>query len=380
METNRLINKLIATSTHRAKRDVQHWRSALRQAENTDSPKRASLYNIYEDVILDGHLSSLIQKRTMAVIGSSFAVHKDTEIDVEKTELLKKPWFVKFLKIAMESIYWGHSLLQIGDLVDGEISTVELIKRKHIIPEKGMFTIRQGDETGIRYREDKKYYDYLIEIGETHDLGLLNPAVPHALYKRFATGAWSEYAELFGAPTRYAKTNTKDAESLNRMEDMMINMGSFQYAIIDDSEELNFIETSKTNGEVYERLITQTNSELSKIIQGTVIGEASQGGSRSKEEVGERTTQEITRADKQWVQGYINHFLFPKLIKLGYPLQNCRFQWQKSKDINSLWNITKGLLPHYNIDEEFISDTFGIPVTKKTTESPQKKTNSLPLA
>ena len=35
----------------------------------------------------------------MSVIGSSFAVHKDTEIDVEKTELLKNHGSLNFSKL-----------------------------------------------------------------------------------------------------------------------------------------------------------------------------------------------------------------------------------------------------------------------------------------
>ncbi len=166
-------------------------------------------------------------------------------------------------------------------------------------------------------------------------------------------------------PIRIGKTNVKDTESLDRMEEMMINTGVSGYLIADNEEKIEFVETAKSNGEVYNNLIVHSNAELSKLVNGAVIGEASQGGSRSKEEVGERTANMITGADKQFLEGYINQTLLPKLIALGYPLKGLGFRFEKSKDLDKLWKITKGLLVHKSVDNEFITTTFGIPVEDK---------------
>jgi phage gp29-like protein len=368
---NKILDKIIASSTARSRKDIKQWRSALQQAEKPEQPKRTLLYNLYDELVLDARLSAEFDKRKLAVQGSEFSIYnpQDGIADNEKTKLLQKPWFFEFLGHAMDSKLLGHSLIQIGDLDEnGEISEIMLVNRKHVVPETGMFTVRQGDEKGIYYRENKQYSTWLLEVGEKKDLGLLNKAAPHILYKRFAQSAWSEFCEIFGMPLRYGKTNVKDEESLNRMENMMINMGVASYAVVDNEEELNFVESAKSNGEVYSNLINLCNQEVSFIINGAVIGDSSSGGSRSKEEVGERTGVKVTKSDKQWIEGYLNTVLIPRLITLGYPFQGYEFRFEEAVDVNQLWTITQGLLPHYYIEEEYITNTFGIPVAKKETQ------------
>lgn len=374
---NKLLDKLIASNTARARKDIQSWRTAMQQAEKVENPNRNMLYNLYDELVLDGHLFSLMRKSKLAVSGAEFSVvnSKDNKIDIEKTMLFKKPWFHQFTKIAMDTIFWGHSVIQIEDLVDGEIKDITLIKRRHIAPEKGLFKIRQNEEKGVLYREDAKYFDWLLEVGEKYDLGLLNKCAPYILYKRFATAAWSEYCEIFGMPIRIAKTNVKDNDSLNRMENMMIQMGSAAYAIIDEGETIEFIETTSGKGEVYENLIKMCNAEISKLIAGAVTGEDSKNGSRSKEEVGERTSDLITTANKQAFESYVNFVLIPKLIIHGYKLDGFTFKFEQAKDTKTLWNMTKEMLPYYDVEDDFITETFGVPVKKKEVVQQPNKPN-----
>lgn len=371
---NRLLDKLVASNTSRARKDIRQWRTALQQAESVDNPKRSLLYNLYEELVLDAHLSAEVQRRILAVQGAEYSLtDEDGVTDFEKTKLIQKPWFNEFLKYAMESIFWGHSLIQINDLVDGEVNDLELINRKHIRPEKGLFVFQQNDDKGINYREDEKYNQWLLEVGINNDLGLFNKVTPHVLYKRFAQGAWSEFCEIFGMPIRYVKTNSRDDESLNRAENMLKSMGTAFYGVLDKDDELNFIESVKSDGNVYKGLMDVSNNEISKLVNSAVIGGDSAGGSRSKEEVGERLSNAITSADKQFIESYVNYTLFPKLIALGYQLEGVTFRFEKSKDIKQLWGFVKEALPFYDVDPEFISDTFGFPVTPKVALATQQK-------
>jgi len=362
---NRLLDKIIKQSSFRARKDINAWRTALTRAENVETPRRDLLLNVYDEIMLDAHLSAEIQKRTLAVTGATYHLYNADGTINDNSTLIETSWFIDFLRMAMDSIWYGHSLIQIEGIVAGEIQKLTLINRRHVVPEQGLFLIRPTDEKGIAYREDKKYALWLIEVGDTHNLGLLNKAVPHVLYKRFAQSAWSEFSEIFGMPIRYGKTNTKDVESLNRMEQMMQEMGAAAYAVIDNDEQIEFVESNKSNGDVYNGLINRCNSEVSKLINGAVIGEASQGGSRAKEQVGADIGNSIYAADKQFIENYINTTLIPKLIQLGYPIQGTYFAFEQTKDTNQLWQITQGILNHYDVDEQFITDTFGIPVTGK---------------
>jgi len=371
---NRLLDKVIVTAKHRARKDISQWRMALTQAENPENPKRFYLLNIYDEITLDAHLSGQMQKRRQALVSRQYNLVDSKGKISDKTQLLQKPWFSYLLGQLVDTIFFGHSLIQIEQIENGEITDIRLIDRRHIVPERKLFLKSPLDDKGIDYTQPK-YEKWLIEINyqSPEYLGLLNKAVPHVLYKRFAQAAWSEFTEIFGMPLRFAKTNTKDAESLNRMEQMLYQMGTAGYGVIDKDEELIFIESAKSNGEIYQGLINLCNNEVSKLINGAVIGEASKDGSRAKEQVGLQIGQEIASADLEFAENYINHYLLPKLIKLGYPLAGLQFVFEKERDINKLWNITQGILNYYEVDPQFIKETFGIPVTGIKQQSPTLK-------
>lgn len=63
-----IINELNVRSADRGKKDISYWRGALSGAESVYYPNRSRLYDLYEDVILDGHLSGVIAKRIDAVL------------------------------------------------------------------------------------------------------------------------------------------------------------------------------------------------------------------------------------------------------------------------------------------------------------------------
>lgn len=361
---NKVLDTIIRANNRKAKRDIQQWRSALNSAENVEEPKRLRIYNIYDEILLDAHLTSEIEKRKNALIGASFELYDaDGNPMAEETEMLRKSWFVKFLIYAFESKLWGHSLLEVKELTaEGRIADIELIPRRHVVPEFQEILKQQTDDRGFNYRNDESLYRWLFEIGDREDLGILNKCVPHVLYKRFAQGAWSEFCEIFGMPVRYAKTNSKDPESLNRLENMLISMATASYAVIDVEEELEFIETMKSDGEVYNGLVKLSAQEISKIINGAVIGENSSEGSRSKEEVGLMISEKIWNGDKSWMEAYINETLLPKLVNFGYPFEGLHFEFSREKDLKSEWDIVDGILNHYDVDPDYITETFGIPV------------------
>ena len=370
---NKLVDKIIVHAIHRARRDIRDWRRALQLAENPERPRRYRLYDIYEEITLDAHLSAQVQKRIHALTGRSFHLtDKDGNVS-DHTRLLQRPWFYKLLHLVVETRLYGHSLIQIDEIdTSGEIRNVTLIDRRHVVPEHSLFLIRPIDDKGIDYT-DPKYERWLIEIGEKKDLGLYNKAVPHVLYKRFAQAAWSEFTEIFGMPIRIGKTNTKDTESLNRMEQMLVQMGTAAYGVIDKDEEIFFVENNKSDGSIYDGLIKRSNAEISKLINGAVIGEDTPGGSRAKEQVGQKIGNEISLADSRYAQFFINYTLLPKLIRLGYPLQGLEFRFEQEKDTGKLWQIAQGLLPYYDIPKDYIRETFGIPVEPRNGTAQQMR-------
>ncbi len=62
-----------------------------------------------------------------------------------------------------------------------------------------------------------------------------------------------------------------------------------------------------------------------------------------------------------------NRQVLPALAALGLVKDGLRLQISKSKDIEALWNKTVQALPYYEIDPEWIKETFGLDVTARKT-------------
>lgn len=356
----------VAAALARGRQLIDDWQKALRAAESTSDPNREQLYKLYHNLLIDADLhSEWDTKRKLRFLGGNFnLVDQEGNVNPEATKMLQKKWFLDLLNHALDSKLMGHSLVEVHKINDqGLIAQVKLVNRRHVIPEKGLFVPKIGDKKGIFYRQDPNLYRWMFEFGEDTDLGILAKCAPYILFMRFALSAWSEYAEKFAMPIRVGKTNTVDNTSLNRMDAMLLEMATASYAIIDKDEELELIESSRTDGSnVFDKLIGKCEAKLAKIMNGSVTGDASQGGSRAKEQVGQDIQYLVTNSDFTWFESIMNDSIIPQLIGLGYPFAGLTFEYEKPKDTDSLLKIVTELAKHYKIPNDWITENFGVPV------------------
>ena len=160
------------------KKDLRTWRNAWQYAINVEYPNRVPLYNVYGDVDVDMHLTGCVGQRKGYVQNKSFRIVDKKGIEnPELTKIFESPWFKTFMDLALDSIYWGHSLIQLGDIimVDGvpAFSNVLLVPRRHVIPEYGVIVVHQQEmwQNGYDYR-NSEMADWIVEVGGTHSLGL----------------------------------------------------------------------------------------------------------------------------------------------------------------------------------------------------------------
>ena len=277
----------------------------------------------------------------------------------------------------LESTFYGHSLVEFA-LSDTDGIEVCLIPRQNVVPETGLFLYDSGDAKGEYYRENRSYGTYVVEFGSPRNYGLLNKAVPHALFKKFAHSCWSELCEIYGIPPRYIKTNTQDPEMLDRAEQMLRDMGSAAYFIIDTTEEFQFATGVSTNGDVYNNLISLCNSEMSLLISGAQIGQDTKNGNRSKEEVAVEQLEKYVNSDKRQLEDWMNSIVLPALYRLGILPDGLRFSFNSEEDTKELWNRTAQAMQYYEIDPAWIKDKFGIEVTGKRSNGQEGFFGSAP--
>lgn len=361
-----LVRQIVPKAISRVRKDLDSWKRALRQADSVDRPRRRELMDLYADVMLDALLTSQVEQRIGRVLGSVFSL-KDAsgKVNEEATLLLSESlWLPQLMRYMLESPFYGHSLVEFS-LTDSQTIEVALIPRQNVVPERGLFLFDSNADKGLLYRDLREYGTYILEFGHPGNYGLLNKAVPHALFKKFASSCWSELCEIYGIPPRYIKTNTQDPEMLDRAEQMLRDMGSAAYFIIDTTEEFQFAKGADTNGDVYNNLIQLCNAEMSMLISGAQIGQDTKNGNRSKEEVSVGQLEKCVNSDKRQVEDWMNSRVLTALYRLGFIPDGLRFSFNSEDDAGELWERTAQAMPYYDIDPEWIRDKFGIEVTGK---------------
>jgi hypothetical protein len=356
-------NRMLQVQVRRLRQDVGKWRDALDKAENVYYPDRTQLLNIYADVVLDLHLSAVMQTRLNNVLGRPFKLQaKGGAENEEATELLKKPWFQKFCTYALEKIYYGHSLIEFPLPVDGEFQDCDLIDRQYVSPELGIVRSMPGMITGTLFREDAAFTPWLIEVGDAKDLGLLNRCATMALYKKNVAGAWADFTEIFGMPFRAIRTEATGTD-LDDLEDMLRDMGQNSYGVFPDDVKIDFIAAPTANERLYDTFIERANSELSKAILGQTMT-TDNGSSKSQSEVHERVAASYTKADSDFLAGLINTKLLPFLLQHGYQVQGLRFAWDETEQLSKAehFKIVQGIMQTsgYKVERKWLEDTFNV--------------------
>ena len=169
-----ILAKLQRTTEALTKGDIQKWRRAWQLAISIESPNRQALYDIYRDTEIDAHLSGCIDQRRGFVMARSFKIEdKNGTPNSSLKHILQQEWFDEFCRLVLTTPYWGHSLIELGDLgTDGDgclsYNGVQLIDRKYVIPEHHRVITDLGQDwtTGIDYHEPQ-WQGNLIEVDLT---------------------------------------------------------------------------------------------------------------------------------------------------------------------------------------------------------------------
>lgn len=360
---SRVINKQEAVT----RRDIADWKSALQEAGRTDNPRRRRLQVLYNDIVTDALLASQMVLRSSLTRSADFIIYdRNGKADDKTTELIQQSGLYEiFSEFVIESVLYGYSLLEISNDATNT-PTVKLIPRKHIEPTTGRFFPDVTDDKFINYRDLPEFGRFIIELTDDNDnIGLLNKAVPHVLIKKFAQSCWSELCEIYGIPPRYIKTDTSDPVMLDRAASMLRDSGAASAWVIDTTEDIGFAQVNNTNGDVYHNLINLCNNEISMLVSGAIIGQDTIHGNRSKEEAAQNLLENITLADQRRVERDFNKKIFPALAAVGFIPEGCSINILKKTDIKELWDMTFQAAQFFDIDTNWVKDTFGIEVTGK---------------
>lgn len=370
--------EIMRTTDALTRKDIADWRNAWQMAINVDYPNRTRLYSIYRDVDIDLHLSGCVTQRKGMVLGKSFKLmDKAGTEQIDAMHYFDQQWFKQLLRYALDSIYWGHSLIELGDLTtDGDgcicYDSVKLIPRMHVIPEYGRVIVNVNDDwrSGIEYRKPP-FSDWLIEAGAPDDLGLYLKAATSTIPKKNALAFWDTFAELFGMPMRIAHTSVRDDKELAKMERMMSSMGTEFWGIFQEGTDIEVKENARGDAfNVYDRRVDRANSELSKLIIGQTMT-IEDGSSLSQSQTHLKVMEHLLEADCDMLRDVINNQLLPRMVKHGFPIDGLRFEWDYSTDYTPEQQkaYEELVLNNYEVDPKYFEEKYGMPVGERRPQS-----------
>jgi hypothetical protein len=356
-----IVNELNIRSADRGRKDIATWRGAMTSAESMYYPNRSRLYDLYEDIILDGHLSGILAKRMDAVLNKELYFEVNGKKDHNMNRLIRSIAFRNIIRTVMETLLWGISGIE---FFPGTEFAYELIPRKHIKPEAGIIAYEQTGTDGIPYAD----LDNVWVMGEARDLGLLLKCAPYCLYKRGGVSDWAQYIELFGQPVRVIKYDSYDEQTKVELKKILDESGSSLSLMIPRQADFEIKDGKQTNcdGNLQLSFIKALNEEMSILILGnteTTTSSLSTGYAQSKVHLEQQ--YEITRSDLNYTAAMLNSDRFRSVLRgYGYQADAGNFVFSKDMDVDYLQTrvaIDKEVAQMVPVPAGYWYDTYGIP-------------------
>lgn len=338
-----LAGMIAPVQLQRLRQDVLSWRDAITEMENAWYPQRVRAQRLYIDTILNGHVSSCIERRKDLTMLRKFELlNPDGQVNDEvmmlfcdikekagTKSLTPKQWVSDFISYTLDAIYFGYTLISLGDIENDSFKKVIPIKRWNISPDRYNVTNFTYSISGTDFREDP-FRPWHVYIETTNDIGtspcgygLLYKIGIYEIFLRNLLGFNGDFVELYAQPYRVGKTMKTAETERAEMEKTLQNMGSSGWAVIDPTDEIEFLETALggTGWKGYENLEKRCEQKISKLILGHADAMDSTPGKLGSTQGDESPTHQALN-DKQtkdgvFTENIINKELIPRMVELG---------------------------------------------------------------
>lgn len=350
LENNKnLGSAIVPLQLQRIRQDTASWRLSVEEAERAYFPYRVQMQTLYIDTILNGHVKGCIEKRKDLTLLRDWQIVDDNgNVNEDLGIELDKKWFNEFLNLSLDAIYFGYTLISLGDLQNGNFNDIQTVKRWNISPDRKLVSNVPYNPTGMSW-EDQQYRNWHVYVKTSNDIGTSNTGFGllynvgiYEIFLRNILGYNGDFVELFSQPFRIGRTNKTNETERENFHAAVRDMGSAGYAILDDiGDDITFLEMqqSGTAWKGYENLELRLEKKISKIILGHADAMDSTAGKLGATQ-GEDSPTDQALEDKQtkdgvFVTDIVNSDLFPRLRNLGFKIpDNCKFEFKNDAELN----------------------------------------------
>lgn len=376
------------TGLNRIRQDVSTWRDAMREAEAGQFPHRVKMQRLFVDTVLNGHVSACIEKRKNLTLLRDIEVYNSDQSENEELEaLFETEWFRQFMSYALDAIFYGYSLISLGDIINGQYSKIDIIKRWYISPDRLNVTIHQYNLSGYEFL--KPPYDLWhvwcttpSENGMSNvGYGLLYKVAVYEIINRAMLGFNADAAELYGQPIRVGTTTKTDEGERAEFASMLSQMGSSGWIVKDQLDSIEILQNTmgSTGFNIYADLEKRNEAKISKIILGHADALDSTPGKLGSDANGAAITalREIQTNDGKYIENIVNGLLIPKMRQVGFAIpEGVYFKFEDNEDQEAmelaeldkqkkLADITQVLKNSgYAVDPMWLAEELEIPLIK----------------
>ena len=313
-----IMQKITVRPPYRRPIDIVDWRTAMRNAEAI-VPRYVLLFDLYNEMWLDGHLECVANKRIMGVTNADwqYVDAKGTPVDAVN-EIIDTLEFEKVLESHVRARLEAYRMLECA-FENGKF-TAYVIPPKHTRPRSGVVTFEQTGDAGFNIREGI-YAQTVFEIGKPDDLGIFISAAQYVIYKRGGFADWANFVEVFGQPLIDAEWDGFDENQRIQLEESLDKMGNSGKITRPAGTKINFIENkANPNGGIQDHFIDKLNAEISKAVIGqTETTESSTSSGYAQSATHADVEDDINLSDINYTRRSLNSRFVEIMVALGIP-------------------------------------------------------------
>lgn len=352
---------LVVTQTDRGEVDIEDYLSAVKEAESVDYPNNTRLIDLIEDALMDGHLSSVREKRQAAILRNRPEFLRDGKIDKRVNEQIRSPWFRNLLLDIIDADEYGNTLVQFRR--EGEWIAYDKIPRKHYDAVRRIVKTRQSDITGTSFDE----YRHMMLIGDPRSLGRLTKAALYVIYKRNSMSDFAAFIEKFGRPFIEGEYDGYDEKIRRKLLDDLFRHSGGSVLVRPSGSKITLhdIASKGATGDLHKTFIQLCDEEISKLYLGsTLTVEVGDKGTQALGNVHQEGQEDVAGLIKQWLLDVLNYDLTDILTDLGLRTRGGEFAFAapKTKNLTARANVDQTL---FNMGvafpESYFAETYGIP-------------------
>lgn len=405
----------------RVRIDMREWREAITEAEMPIFPYRVKMQQIYQDLILDGHIYACWQKRKRLTLLKKPAFFDKNNQEVkqnDKLDFVNAQWWNTLTDYLLDAQGYGYQLISLGDIVEDKFPCISVVRRQNISPDREIVSpviymidgIHYADpnykaknyffdkekEISFNYPDTKNndgesYYDWHIWVKTPNQFGMSScgygifyQVALFALLMRNNLQQNADFVQMFAQPIRWLKTNKTNESERALAEISLQNMGSNPYIITDKDDDFQLLQNPSTSNawDSYTSLEERCKKSITSVILGHEDCMSGTPGKLGSEQGNasspvNQALEEVEAEQSKWLCSVINDNVIPKLRNLGFQIpQDVRYGYLNNSEVNEIAelenkrksdfaNVVETLTrAGYNVDAKFVEQQTGMKMGK----------------